>query len=76
VDKFAKLPGRVGRKIEGFMSDEITNDPYVTISLYSFLLYIKRVQSSTIYIGATKSKNQNYVLNINIFKKCDFSCET
>uniref|UniRef100_A0A2N9GN39 Phospholipase D n=1 Tax=Fagus sylvatica TaxID=28930 RepID=A0A2N9GN39_FAGSY len=33
VDKFAKLPGRVGHKIEGFMSDEITSDPYVTVSV-------------------------------------------
>ena len=33
VDKFAKLPGRVGHKIEGFISDEITSDPYVTVSV-------------------------------------------
>jgi phospholipase D1/2 len=40
VDKFAKFPGSAGRKIEEFMSDEITSDSYVTISLYSFLFCI------------------------------------
>jgi hypothetical protein len=38
-------------------------------------------KSSTIIIGATKLKNQNYVPNIiffflNFFLNCDFSCET
>jgi hypothetical protein len=38
------------------------------------------MKSSTLVIGATKSKNQNYVPNIIFFffffLNCDFSCET
>ena len=34
------------------------------------------MKSSTIVIGVTKSKNQNYVSNTIFFLNCDFSCET
>ena len=70
--------GQKGEEGEGgfvFVSEE--REAEGNCCYFIFCLVYNGCKSSTIIIGATKFKNQNYVSNTNFFfLNCDFSCET